>query len=402
LEIDYDEDEEDSIYFDRYNATKDPPHIRLAYLSAMESSVVHRNSVESVDSWLANHIASLRLVNAVPDNPKPLVTLERVRAHLGLETDPFIHRQPICLVCYTAYSLEHIQNTNDPQCTYVSGRTRCKGRIWITKLVKNKEVRQPARYISYTRIIPALRCMLLRPSFVSALRSGNQAHSSHKEGVLNDICCGTAYQSSQIGLRRVFCADGSVRDEPLTPESVKKIIELGYGLMLAINIDWFRSTPKSIESTGAIYITIQNLDRTVRFLPANVILACIVPGPKEPPLEELNWVLQPIVDEIKKLYAGEPFRLIEQSVVWFNSRRLAHLGVVMNVFNSDRSEPQMHMVHGHLILTAADTPARCKCQGVAGHAHNLQFCRCNTEKVDINTAKGYDIDSESGTSQLCL
>ncbi|CAE6386417.1 unnamed protein product [Rhizoctonia solani] len=39
LQVEYGEDEDESMYFERYNVTKDPPHIRLAYLSAMESSV---------------------------------------------------------------------------------------------------------------------------------------------------------------------------------------------------------------------------------------------------------------------------------------------------------------------------------------------------------------------------
>ncbi|KEP47521.1 transposase family Tnp2 protein, partial [Rhizoctonia solani 123E] len=209
--------------------------------------------------------------------------------------------------------------------------------------------------------------MLLRPSFVSALKSGNEAHSSHRHGILDDLCCGTVYKSAQIGLRQVFCINGTVQDEPVTPNSARKLKDLDFELYLAINIDWFRSTPKSIESTGAIYITIQNLDHTVCFSPANVILACIVPGPKEPPLEELNWVLQPIVDEIKQLYAG----------------------IVMNTHNSDHPEPKL--IHAQLVLTAADTPARCKCQGTAGHAHNKRPCRCNVEKKDINLPKGYDI-----------
>lgn len=103
----------------------------------------------------------------------------------------------------------------------------------------------------------------------------------------------------------MFCADYSIQDEPVTPDSAKTIASLEFGLHFAINIDWFRSTPKGVESTGAIYLTIQNLHRSARFLPANVILACLIPGPKEPPLEELNLVLQPIVNKLKEIYAGK-------------------------------------------------------------------------------------------------
>ncbi|CAE6386427.1 unnamed protein product, partial [Rhizoctonia solani] len=68
--------------------------------------------------------------------------------------------------------------------------------------------------------------------------------------------------------------------------------------------------------------------------------------------------------------------------------------IVMDVCNIDQpAAPQL--VYAQLILTAADTPARCKCQGTAGHAHNKQFCRCDAEKKDINTNKGYDIENDA-------
>lgn len=48
-------------------------------------------------------------------------------------------------------------------------------------------------------------------------------------------------------------------------------------------------------------------------------------------------------------------------------------------------------IHGAPLMTDADTPARCKCQGTAGHAHDKRFYRCESEQKDINTPKGYDI-----------
>ncbi|KDN35234.1 hypothetical protein RSAG8_11765, partial [Rhizoctonia solani AG-8 WAC10335] len=172
-------------------------------------------------------------------------------------------------------------------------------------------------------------------------------------------------QTARIGMCRAFNADGSVLDEPQTEDSEKLLVDLGFGFGFGLNIDWFRSTPKGTESVGAVYLTIQNLERSVRFLPANVILACLIPGPKEPPLEELNWVFQPIVDQIKTLYTG----------------------IVMKI----HGENQPIRVYAQLLLDDADTPARCKSCGTAGHAHGNRFCRCDTKQVDINTEKGYDI-----------
>ncbi|CAE6409447.1 unnamed protein product [Rhizoctonia solani] len=52
LEIEYGADENESMYCAGYDATNDPPYIRLAYLSAVESSVIHHNSVAGVNAWL--------------------------------------------------------------------------------------------------------------------------------------------------------------------------------------------------------------------------------------------------------------------------------------------------------------------------------------------------------------
>ncbi|KAB5590975.1 hypothetical protein CTheo_5591 [Ceratobasidium theobromae] len=379
LEIQYGEDEDESMYQAGYEATRDPPYIRLAYLSAMESSIIHHNSVAGVNSWLSAHITSLRLAGALPDHLNPLVTLGSVRSRLGLDTDPFMLQQPICSICYTPYSMKQVLTANDAQCTYRPGRKRCEGQIWTTKIANNAEKRCPTRQICYTRLVPALRRMFMRPSFIRALQAGRRAHERHKEGptdTLYDICCGASMKSARIGMHRVFGADGSVRDEPESEGSERPLTNLEFGLALALNIDWFRSTPKGTESVGAVYLTIQNLERSVRFLPSNVILACLVPGPKEPPLEELNWVFQPIVDQIKLLYAG----------------------IAMKIHGEDR----LVHVYTQLILNDADTPARCKSCGTAGHAHGTRFCRCNTEQGDINTAKGYDINNLVLTNEELL
>ena len=169
LEIEYGPDENESMYCAGYDATNDPPYIRLAYLSAVESSVIHHNSVSGVNAWLSAHIASLRLAGALPENFTPIVTLDSVRSRLGLDTDPFMLEQPICSVCYTPYSMDQILTSNDAQCTYRPGYKRCNGQIWTTRLSNNVEKRQPARQICYTRLIPALRRMLMRPTFVRAL-----------------------------------------------------------------------------------------------------------------------------------------------------------------------------------------------------------------------------------------
>ena len=58
-------------------------------------------------------------------------------------------------------------------------------------------------------------------------------------------------------------------------------------------------------STGALYLTVCNNPPSKRFRREETFLLAVLPGPKEPSLEELNHVLKIFVPELKALYTGE-------------------------------------------------------------------------------------------------
>ena len=105
-------------------------------------------------------------------------------------------------------------------------------------------------------------------------------------------------------------------------EKQQRFVSLPCGLLFSINIDWcvphllrvfvnpissrFSPTKRSrAYSTGAIYVTILNNPRSKRFLPQETILYCVIPGPQEPTLEQLNHITEPLVEELQALYEGE-------------------------------------------------------------------------------------------------
>lgn len=59
------------------------------------------------------------------------------------------------------------------------------------------------------------------------------------------------------------------------------------------------------HSAGGVYVTFMDLDRSVRLLQENIHLATMVPGPKEPSLEQLNHTLEPVVHDMQVLYGGQ-------------------------------------------------------------------------------------------------
>ena len=72
-------------------------------------------------------------------------------------------------------------------------------------------------------------------------------------------------------------------------------------LALSLNVDWFRPFKHSQYGVGIVYFCILNLPREIRYLPQNIIVAGIIPGPKEPE-KVMNTYLEPLVDDLKKLW----------------------------------------------------------------------------------------------------
>lgn len=64
-----------------------------------------------------------------------------------------------------------------------------------------------------------------------------------------------------------------------------------YSLGLAMNIDWFQPYTWTKSSVGAVYLSVLNLPYHHRFKREFVILAGIIPGPREPKRDILTYVL---------------------------------------------------------------------------------------------------------------
>ena len=108
---------------------------------------------------------------------------------------------------------------------------------------------------------------------------------------------------------------------------------------------------RSIYSTGAIYLTIQNLPRSERYKPGNVILVGLIPGPREPKLT-VNSYLTQLVEELQEFWTG----------------------VVLPVKVAGKT---MHIcVRLALTCIACDIPASRKVCGFLGHAACLGCNKC--------------------------
>ncbi|KAJ3016517.1 hypothetical protein NUW54_g789 [Trametes sanguinea] len=146
-------------------------------------------------------------------------------------------------------------------------------------------------------------------------------------------------------------------------------VALPDGLVLQINLDWFRTTKRGGYSVGAVYITICNNSRSVRFRREETILYCVIPGPGEPTTQQLNQILKPLHAELTRLYDGVLFRLPGE----------------------ETEEPVTEAMHAYLSNISSDLPATHKLNGLRGHTSEHLMCdMCEAKFTSLTIPECFD------------
>ncbi|MBW0504696.1 hypothetical protein O181_044411 [Austropuccinia psidii MF-1] len=80
-------------------------------------------------------------------------------------------------------------------------------------------------------------------------------------------------------------------------------------LAFCIYVGWFNAHGKSTQLAriGPIMLICLNLPPSERLKPENVYVAAIIPGPKEPAALQSNYLLIPLIKELKELWQGYHF-----------------------------------------------------------------------------------------------
>ena len=145
--------------------------------------------------------------------------------------------------------------------------------------------------------------------------------------------------------------DGNIWREFLNPKGTP-FLSLPYNFALCLNVDWFQPFKHSQYSCGAIYLSILNLPRSVRYSAENVILVGVIPGPREPELT-INSFLEPLVKELLDLWSGV-------------------------MIKTDTSTSTV-LIRAALLCVACDIPAARKVCGFTGHNSFHACSRCFKE-----------------------
>ncbi|WAR63261.1 hypothetical protein PtB15_18B343 [Puccinia triticina] len=135
---------------------------------------------------------------------------------------------------------------------------------------------------------------------------------------------------------------------------------LVFGLFIdGINPYGSKQGGKHVSITFVVLVCL-TLPYSLRFLPENVFLVGIAPGPKEPSLTQTNWILNPLVQQLKSLWTNGLF------------------------LSSTPLHPKGRQIFAALLPVFADLPALRRAIGFAGHASAEFMCSfCNILKENI-------------------
>ncbi|MBW0577258.1 hypothetical protein O181_116973 [Austropuccinia psidii MF-1] len=132
-------------------------------------------------------------------------------------------------------------------------------------------------------------------------------------------------------------------------------------LAFSIYVDWFNAHGKStrLASIVPIMLICLNLPQGERLKPENVYVAGIIPGPKEPTGLQLNYLLMPLIKELKELWQGYHF-------------------------SPTSTGCSGTFIHFAILTTIADVVAMHKLTGFFSHSgnHFCNFCTINKAQIE--------------------
>ena len=160
----------------------------------------------------------------------------------------------------------------------VSRRQPCGASLF--KIVRTSKL-VPLKVFPYFPLSKSLEILAKRPGFFTACEEWRDRARSIPSYHLGDIYDGQIWHdfNSATG-HRFLCGP------------------MAY--LVTLNVDWFQTFLHTQYSVGAMYLTVQNLPRSIRCKEENVILVGVMPGPSEPELA-MNSSLSPLVENSSKV-----------------------------------------------------------------------------------------------------
>jgi hypothetical protein len=279
-----------------------------------------------------------------------------------LKLDPLIFRLNCCSKCFATYPLDrtpnkcyhrddnvdeaHESDTPDKAGNSEEEPSAVCGQP-LFKLCRS--VNTPVRYFAYQSLNRWIARLLTRPGIEDALDQSLTPSIIPSELV-------SSGRVSDIHGSRIWRQFEGPDGEIFTKQSGNLI----FGLFIdAINPYGNKQAGKHASITFMVLVCM-SLPYQLRFLPENLFLVGIAPGPKEPSLTQTNWILKPMVEQLNALW---------------------NTGLSLSCTHR---HPQGRHIRAALVPFFADLPALRRALGFPGHASNKFMCSfCDVSKSNI-------------------
>lgn len=274
-----------------------------------------------------------------------------------MRLDPHTHPYLCCPVCFALYDVRPYPN----RCLYqeTPSSQPCDAALWRTRIIRGKTFQTAIRMYLHQEMTDWVARLLSRAGMEDTMDTTAEKALGASKHVMSDLWDAPVF--------REILLDGKpfVNGPP------------GEGrYVFALSIDSFnpfqsKEAKQNVSVTG-IYMVCLNLPPHLRYLPENVYLVGVIPGPGKPSLDQINHFLKPLVDELL--------------VFWETG-----------VFISRTAKfPMGRLVRCILVPLVCDLPAARQTAGFG--AHNARFfCSvCKLPRKDIN-----DLDASSWVPRNC-
>ncbi|CDO77902.1 hypothetical protein BN946_scf184624.g1 [Trametes cinnabarina] len=345
------ENAETSSYWKEPPAFSEHPFLRKAYIDAFILGTFYGGTQEAVKHQLTSAYEDYVLFVETSGVPIPGLenmarTLRTAERCLGIDPDELIVYYYLCNVCFGRHHPSTIPHLDSPSCTKLD----CGGALYTTKVLANVLQRYFLRPGKYAQL-NAWRGAQDQPGQCEpseTIRRPELGDFDDPEARISDVFDALGWRMIQAGLERRRSGRWGVEDVDVN-QIHQRFVSLPCGLVFQIFIDWFCPLQKSrSHSSGAVYVTIVNNPRGIRFSREDTFLYCLIPGPHEPSFEQINELLKPFVDDMLELGNGMHFDVWEQD------------------------DPAL--VHGSLWIQISDLPASRKVTGLRGVTAERWMC----------------------------
>ena len=202
-----------------------------------------------------------------------------------------VYEQPDCIIVRANGDTDsrtccHTPTPNHP---HRSRRNACGCLLMKKQKSKHGIVLTPRKVFPYRSVIKSLSIILSKPGMVDLCEQWRH-RGLNRDRINEHQFLGDVY-------------DGRIWKK-FNSDEYNNFLSTPHSFLLTLNVDWFQPFQRgTCYSTGAIYLTVQNLPRQERYRAENLILVGILPGPSEPNLI-MNSYLTPMVEELLQLWQG--------------------------------------------------------------------------------------------------